>query len=47
MGQSVGHPSQSDEQTLDVFEREVLGRIYGPIQDSDIWRSRYNFKLYA
>jgi len=38
---------QSDEQKLDMFERKVLQRICGPIQNSDIWRSRYNFELYA
>jgi hypothetical protein len=37
--------SQSDEQKLDVFERKVLQKIYGPIQYSDIWRSRYNSEL--
>jgi hypothetical protein len=43
-GQSVGH-SQSDEQNVDLFERKVLRRIYDPIQDGDIWRSRC-FELY-
>jgi hypothetical protein len=32
---------QSDEQNLDVFERKVLRRIYGPVQEGDIWRNRY------
>jgi len=32
--------SKSDEQNLDVVERKVLQRIYGPIQDGGIWRSR-------
>jgi hypothetical protein len=39
--------SQPHEQKLDVFERKVLRRIYGPIPDSDTWRSRYNSELYA
>jgi hypothetical protein len=30
-----------------VFERKVQRRIYGPIQDGDVWRSRYNSELYA
>jgi hypothetical protein len=30
-----------------MFERKVLQRIYGPVQDGDIWRSRYNSELYA
>jgi hypothetical protein len=39
--------SQSDEQKLDVPERNVLRRIYGPIQERYIWRGRYNSELYT
>jgi hypothetical protein len=38
---------QSDEQKLDVFERKVLRRICGLIQESDTWRSRYISELNA
>jgi hypothetical protein len=31
---------------LDVFERKILCRIYGPVQDKGQWRSRYNKDLY-
>jgi hypothetical protein len=30
-----------------VFERKVLRRIYGPVQDNGAWRSRYNDELYT
>jgi DNA-binding MarR family transcriptional regulator len=29
-----------------VFDRKILRRIYGPVQDKDQWRSRYNKELY-
>ena len=38
--------SQTEEQNLDVFQKTVLRRIYGPIQDGGIWRNRYNFELH-
>jgi len=36
----------SDELRLGVFERKILRRIYGPICEGEIWRSRYNEELY-
>jgi hypothetical protein len=38
--------SRTNEIALDVFERKILRRIYGPIQDKGQWRSRYNKELY-
>jgi hypothetical protein len=36
-----------DELQLAVFERKVLRKIIGPIQDTDQWRRRrYNEELY-
>jgi len=35
-----------DELRLGVFERKTLRRIYGPICEEAIWRSRYNEELY-
>ena len=35
-----------DELRLGVFERKILRRIYGPICEGAIWRSRYNEELY-
>jgi len=31
---------------LGVFERKILRRIYGPLCEGAIWRSRYNKELY-
>jgi len=38
--------SKADELRLGVFERKILRRIYGPICEGAIWRSRYNEELY-
>jgi hypothetical protein len=40
--------SKEDELRLGVFERKihVLRRIYGPICEEAIWRSRYNEELF-
>jgi hypothetical protein len=29
----------------DIFEREMLRKIYGPVQEGDTWRIRYNEEL--
>ena len=36
-----------DEQTLAVFEKKTLRRIYWPIQQDGVWRKRNNNELYA
>jgi hypothetical protein len=46
MERSVGTLSGTKERVLDVFERKILRRIYGPVQDKGQWRSRYNKELY-
>jgi hypothetical protein len=38
--------SRTNERALDVFEKKILHRIYGPVQDKGQWRSRYNKELY-
>jgi hypothetical protein len=34
-----------DENALRCFERKILWRIFGPVQDSSGWRIRYNKEL--
>ena len=38
--------SKGDELRLGVFERKILRRIYGPVCEEEIWRSKYNEELY-
>jgi len=38
-------PSKSDENLFRVFEGKILQRIYGPVQEGDIWRIRKNEEL--
>jgi len=30
---------------LRIFERKILRKIYGPVQEGDTWRIRYNEEL--
>jgi hypothetical protein len=34
-----------DENSLRIFERKILRKIYGPVQEGDTWRVRYNEEL--
>ena len=36
---------KSDENSLRIFERKILRKIYGPVQEGDTWRIRYNEEL--
>jgi hypothetical protein len=38
--------SKKDENLLQILERRILRRIYGPINEGGIWRIRYNNELY-
>jgi hypothetical protein len=38
--------SKNSENALSAFERKILRRIYGPVQDNSQWRFRYNKELY-
>jgi len=37
--------TKSDENLLRIFKRKILQKIYGPIQEGDIWRNRNNEEL--
>ena len=37
--------TKSDENLLRIFERKILRKIYGPVQEGDTWRTRYNEEL--
>ena len=37
--------TKSDENLLRIFERKILRKIYGPVQEGDTWRIRYNEEL--
>jgi hypothetical protein len=40
--------NQSNKERLDIFERRILRKIYGPVRDRhDEWRIRWNHELYA
>jgi hypothetical protein len=39
-------PLKKDENMLRIFERRMLRRIYGPIKENCIWRSRYNHEIH-
>jgi hypothetical protein len=37
--------TKSDENLLRIFKRKILRRIYGPVQDGNIWRIRNDEEL--
>lgn len=37
--------TQVEESKLATFEKKVLRRIFGPINENDTWRFRFNFEL--
>jgi hypothetical protein len=38
--------SKNSENAVSTFERKILRRIYGPVQDNGQWRITYNKELY-
>ena len=38
--------SKKDEMSLLVFERKILRKIFGPVQENGVWRIRYNEEVY-
>jgi hypothetical protein len=37
---------KNDESKISIFERKVLRKIYGPVNDKGKWQIRYNNELY-
>jgi hypothetical protein len=37
--------SKSDKNSLRISERKIMRKIYGPIQEGDMWRIRHNEEL--
>jgi hypothetical protein len=37
---------KNDESNISIFERKVLRKTYGPVNDKGKWRIRYNNELY-
>ena len=37
--------TKPDDNLLRIFKRKILRKIYGPIQEGDIWRIRNNEEL--
>jgi hypothetical protein len=38
--------NKDNEERLKTFERKILRKIYGPVNEGEIWRIRYNNELY-
>jgi hypothetical protein len=37
--------TKSDKNLLRIFDRKILRKIYGPIQERDIWRIKNNEEM--
>jgi hypothetical protein len=37
--------TNADENALNIWERKILRKIFGPVQDAGIWRIRTNFMM--
>jgi hypothetical protein len=44
-GSEAWNLTKSDENVLRIFERKILRKIYGLIQEGDIWRIRNNEEM--
>jgi hypothetical protein len=38
---------KNEENKINIFERKILRKIYGPTNDNGVWRIRYNQELYG
>ena len=39
--------TMEEERVLAVFERKILRKIYGPVKENELWRTRQNDELEA
>jgi hypothetical protein len=39
--------TKNEENEINIFERKILRKIYGPTNDNGVWRIRYNQELYG
>ena len=39
--------NMEEERALAVFERKILRKIYGPVKENELWRTRQNHELEA
>jgi len=44
-GSEICTLTKADENLLRIFERKILRKIYGPIQEGDTWRIRNNGEM--
>ena len=38
--------NKSNESRLNTFERKILRKIFGPVEDNGVWRKWFNCELY-
>jgi hypothetical protein len=39
--------TKNEENKINIFERKIQRKIYGPTNDNGVWRIRYNHVLYG
>ena len=39
--------TMEEERALAIFERKILRKIYGPVKENELWRTRHNDELEA
>jgi len=39
--------TMEEERSLALFERKILRKIYGPVKENELWRTRQNDELEA
>jgi hypothetical protein len=39
--------NKCDENMINIFERKILGKIFGAVREGQHWRTRYNNELYG